>query len=374
MNNMIRVCFIVSSLCNEGPVNVMYNIIRYMDFSKFEVSVITLIPEKVNTRIEDFRKLPITIHQVADKNAIGITIMFKKLKSIVTRVNPHLLHTHCPRSLYLSYFLPKKHKRVYTIHIYPGLQQEILYGKRKGYVVKILNHFFTHRMDLPIACAESVSELYKRNKKWNIMSIPNGCSLPVWNGDDEQKMEKRKLLGLNKSLKYFIFIGRFSAEKNPQILVDAFSKLKNPDIGLIMLGNGPLWEKLSKDKNENIIFPGFKTNVYDYLIASDYYISASDVEGLANTILESMTIGLPMLLSDIPSHKEILSKMEKTVGFIFDNKNIDDLICKINKLIQSVDTVEAGKEIKATFEKWYTAKNMSQSYQTAYTHLYQKNK
>ena len=29
-----------------------------------------------------------------------------------------------------------------------------------------------------------------------------------------------------------------------------------------------------------ILLPGFKTNVYDYLIASDYYISASDVEGI----------------------------------------------------------------------------------------------
>ena len=67
MNNIIRVCFVVSSLCNEGPVNVMYNIIQYMDFSKFEVSIITLIPEKKNTRIEDFRKLPVSITQIAKK-------------------------------------------------------------------------------------------------------------------------------------------------------------------------------------------------------------------------------------------------------------------------------------------------------------------
>lgn len=374
MNSMIRVCFVVSSLCNEGPVNVMYNIIQYMDFSKFEVSVITLIPEKTNTRIEDFRKFPISIYQVAEKKAIGVFAMFKKLKSIVKEVAPNILHAHCPRSLYLLYFLPRKYKRAYTIHIYPGLQQEILYGKKKGHLVNILNHFFTHKMDLPIACSESVSELYLKNKHWDIMSVPNGCSLPVWNGDDKQKMDMRKQLGLKCSIKYFIFIGRFSSEKNPQILIDAFRKLNNPEIGLIMLGNGPLWEELSKENIENIVLPGFKSNVYDYLVASDYYISASDVEGLANTLLESMTIGLPMLLSDIPSHKEVLSKMETTVGFIFDNKNIDDVIRKINKLIQSVDKTVASTEIKATFEKWYTAEKMSQSYQTAYTHLYQKNK
>lgn len=372
MNSTIRVCFIVSSLCNEGPVNVMYNIIQYMDFSKFEVSIITLIPEKKNTRINDFRKLPIAIYQITDEHAVGIRKMFKTLKAMVINIDPHILHTHCPRSLYLSYFLPKKYKCAYTIHIYPGLQQKILYGKLKGSIVNMLNHYFTHRVDLPIACADSISELYRKNKHWEIMSIPNGCSLPVWESNNEQKKTIRNNLKLKDNIKYFIFIGRFSFEKNPQILVEAFHQLKNPEIGLIMLGNGPLWENLRKYENENIIFPGFKTNVYDYLIASDYYISASDVEGLANTLLESMTIGLPLLLSDIPSHNEVLSKMNQTVGFTFNNKNLEELKIKINKIIQSVDINSASSEIKCIFEKLYTAKKMSQSYQTAYSRLFLK--
>lgn len=370
MNNRIPVCFVVSSLCNEGPVNVMYNIIQYMDFSKFAVSIITLIPEKKNTRIEDFKKLDISIIQLAEEKAIGIYAMFRELKKAIIQIGPAIIHAHCPRSLYLSYFLPRKFKRVYTIHIYPGLQQEILYGKLKGRIVNQLNHFFTHRMDLPIACADSISELYKKNKNWEIMSISNGCSLPVWEKTEEHKRDIRRKLGLKENIKYFIFIGRFSNEKNPQILVNAFRKLNNPNIGLIMLGNGPLWDSLNKDKNEMIILPGFKTNVYEYLVASDYYISASDVEGLANTLLESMTIGLPMLLSDIPSHREVLSKMEKTVGFIFENKNIDNLINNIEKIIQTVDNQTACAEIKRVFEKWYTAQKMSQSYQATYTHLY----
>ena len=61
---MTKVCFLVSSLCNEGPVNVMYNIIQYMDFSKFKVSIITFIPEKKTTRIKDFQKYPLSIHQL----------------------------------------------------------------------------------------------------------------------------------------------------------------------------------------------------------------------------------------------------------------------------------------------------------------------
>lgn len=367
--SMIQICFVVSSLCNEGPVNVMYNIIQYMDFSKFEVSIITLIPEKKNTRLDDFKRLPISIYQIAEKETPNFITMFCALKKQLEKISPQIIHAHCPRSLYLSYFLPKHYKRVYTIHIYPGLQQEILYGKRKGYIVNMLNHFFTHKMDLPIACADSIRELYKEKKHWNIMSIPNGSSLPVWNGSNDEKNKIRKKLGLRIDLKYFIFIGRFSEEKNPQKLVAAFLKIKNPQIGLIMLGNGPLYAELSQKRNDNIVFPGFVTNVYEYLIASDFYISASDVEGLANTLLESMTIGLPMALSNIPSHKEVLSKMTKNVGYIFDNKNIDDIIDKITKVTQLVDHKAAHLEIRAIFEKWYTARKMSKSYETAYISL-----
>lgn len=365
---MTKVCFIVSSLCNEGPVNVIYNIIRYMDFSLFEVFIITLIPEKKSSRLKDFKQLPIQIHQLAPKKFLKPWNMFFQLKNKVGEINPDILHSHCPRSLYLSYFLPNKYKKVYTIHIYPGLQQEILYGKWKGKIVNILNHYFTYRMDLAIGCAESVGSLYLQNKGWKIHSIPNGCSLPLWKKDNNEKTQIRKRLGLKENIQYFIFIGRFSSEKNPDFLVKAFQTLPQEDIGIVLLGTGPLWENLKKYENDKIILPGFKTNIYEYLIAADYYISASDVEGLANTILESMTVGLPMLLSDIPSHKEVLNKMSKCVGYIYDHHNINSLLQNICNII-SLNKEEVSDEIRSTFVRYYTAQRMSASYQEAYINV-----
>lgn len=42
----IKVCYVISSLSNQGPPNVLYNIIKYMDFSKFEISIITMVEEQ----------------------------------------------------------------------------------------------------------------------------------------------------------------------------------------------------------------------------------------------------------------------------------------------------------------------------------------
>lgn len=178
----------------------------------------------------------------------------------------------------------------------------------------------------------------------------------------------KKRFRLKDDIRYFIFIGRFSGEKNPELLIRAFKQIGAKQVGLIMLGEGPLWEDLKKEGDDRILLPGFKTNVYDYLIASDYYISASDVEGLANTLLESMTVGLPMLLSDIPSHQEVLSKMSVTTGYIFNNKDSNSLFDKIEKVLL-LDRTEVAREVQDIFQKHYTAKKMSLSYQNAYTSL-----
>lgn len=156
----INVCYVISSLVSQGPTNVMYNIIRYMDFSKFEVSIITMIPERENSRIEEFKKFPINIVQMSPDKIQNPISMYLTLRKIVKRLNPDILHTHCPRSMFLVPLLPKKYKKMETVHIYPSEQQKVLYGKVKGQIVIWLSNFFTKKMDEPIACSESVANYY----------------------------------------------------------------------------------------------------------------------------------------------------------------------------------------------------------------------
>ena len=273
--------------------------------------------------------------------------MFFTLKKSVERINPDILHTHCPRSMFLVPFLSSKYKKIETVHIFPGIQQKVMYGKWKGKIVIALSHFFTKKMDLPIACSESVAQSYWDEQHYKMKAIPNGSSLSLWKYDEEQKAKLRKELGLKDDVKYFIFIGRFSQEKNPDMIIRAFEELKDDRIGLLLLGNGELYDELKKHETENLKMPGFKSNIYDYLKASDYYISASDVEGLANTLLESMTVGLPCVLSDIPSHKEVLSKAKQTIGYTF-NMNLETLdLAMIRGLLQAFNgRVTAGAGTK----------------------------
>ena len=361
----IKVCYVISSLSNQGPPNVLYNIIKYMDFSKFEVSIITMVQEQKISRIDEFRALPIKVVQMSPDKTQSPIAMFKTLKKTVEELNPDILHTHCPRSMFLVPFLPKKYKKMETVHIYPGIQQKVMYGKLKGQVVIWLSHFFTKRMDEPIACSESVAQSYWDEHHYKMKAIPNGCSLPLWKEDKEQKQILRRQFGLKDGVKYFIFIGRFSNEKHPEMIIKAFEKMANQSLGVVLLGNGDLYDELKKHESDNILLPGFKSNVYDYLIACDYYISASDVEGLANTLLESMTVGLPCVLSNIPSHREVIAKTVQPMGYTFDNTNMDSLLDAIRNVLK-LNVESTAKSIREVFDKYYTAKHMSEQYQEEY--------
>lgn len=361
----IKVCYVISSLANQGPPNVLYNIIKYMNFSRFDISIVTMVPEPEISRLEEFKEFPINIVQMSPDKIQNPLSMYLTLRKTVKKINPDILHTHCPRSMFLVPLLPKKYKKMETVHIYPGEQQRVMYGILKGQIVIWLSNFFTKKMDEPIACSESVAQSYWDEQHFKMKAIPNGCSLPLWNGDSEEKAQLRKRFGLKDDVKYFIFIGRFSHEKHPEMIIEAFEKLNDPKIGVVLLGNGVMYDELKSRETENIILPGFKTNVYDYLIACDYYISASDIEGLPNTLLESMTVGLPCVLSDIGAHREVIAKTTQPMGYTFDNTNMESLLTAIKKTM-ALDVPSTARSIREVFEKYYTAKHMSEQYQEEY--------
>ena len=364
----INVCYIISSLSNEGPTNVLYNIIKYMDFNRFRVSLVTMVPEKENSRWEDFQRLDIRIVPLSSEKVLNPIAMFMRLRKVIKELNPDILHTHCARSMFLVPFLSSRYKKVETVHIYPGIQQEVKFGKWKEKLVNALSHFFTMRMDLPIACSESVAQSYWENWHFRMMAIPNGCSLPVWMGDEERRSHLRKQLGLKEDVRYFLFIGRFSQEKNPDRIVQAFEVMNDPCIGVILLGEGVMFEELKRHETDRILLPGFKPNVHDYVLASDYYISASDTEGLANTLLESMSVGLPCVLSDIPSHHEVVDKAEQPMAFLYDQHNLNAMTKAIRDILQ-LNKAQTGTYIRSLYARYYTAEKMSQSYQEAYIRL-----
>ena len=130
-------------------------------------------------------------------------------------------------------------------------------------------------------------------KKSQVIANPITASLPQpFNG----KREKR-----------IVAVNRLSQQKNIFMLFRAFKRVleKYPEYILEIYGKGEQEEELKKYAGElkidkNVAFMGQRANVHSYIINASMFVSSSDFEGMSNSMLEAMAIGLPVVCTDCP--------------------------------------------------------------------------
>ena len=107
--------------------------------------------------------------------------------------------------------------------------------------------------------------------------------------------------------KVFVAAGRLAKQKNYPVLIHAFSRIvkDHPDYSLVIYGEGPEREALEELISAcglayNIKIPGFSNNVYDQMLDCTAYVSSSDYEGMSNSMLEALAMGIPAVCTDCP--------------------------------------------------------------------------
>ncbi len=161
--------------------------------------------------------------------------------------------------------------------------------------------------------------------------IYNGVKLP------KKSLRKNFLAKVNiEPGQYILAVSRFVPEKGLDLLIKAFGQIKS-NYKLVIAGDADHKTKYSHnlkkliDKNDNIIRTGYITGDDLNQIYSNarLFVLPSFHEGLPIALLEAMSFGLPVLVSDIPANKEV-DLPEKR---FFECGNISDLQNRIEKLI-----------------------------------------
>lgn len=107
--------------------------------------------------------------------------------------------------------------------------------------------------------------------------------------------------------KSIVTAGRLTEQKNIMLLIDAFAsflKVK-PDYLLEIYGDGEQLHSLKcfckeREIDKYVLFKGFSTNLLNDIVDSAMYISSSNYEGISNSILEALALGIPTIATDCP--------------------------------------------------------------------------
>ena len=160
-----------------------------------------------------------------------------------------------------------------------------------------------------------------------------------------------------------VMSARFQSQKDHETLVKALIPLKNEPFHLQLLGDGT--ETLARIQTlvtdnhltEKVTFVGFTTNVLEYLQRADICALISHSEGLPLSILEAMSLGLPIVASNVGG---ISKQVENGYnGYLVERNDVEDLTEKI-KLLMNNPTLrrQMGLNSRTFYEKEFKLEKM----------------
>lgn len=276
-------------------------------------------------------------------------IILKKIDNI------DVIHLHSSKAGFLgrivSFLLGKSNKTIYTPHAISFLRLDVSVKKRKIFIwMEKFASFFGGKI---VACSKSEKKAIEEQGIKNVTFINNGIK--------SLQIEKKE----NTSDKITIIsVGRLSIQKNPKLFNNiALEFIDNVNIKFIWCGDGELKSELS---SLNIKCTGWikKKDLENHLANADIYLSTSLWEGLPLSVLEAMSIGLPVVLSDCVGNRDLV----KNNGFLYKNKN--EAINIIKKLIENKNLInKKGYNSKILIDNSFNIRNMAICYLNIYKEI-----
>jgi len=172
----------------------------------------------------------------------------------------------------------------------------------------------------------------------------------------------------------FLIIGsvlRFEKIKNIINTIDVAINVCNKDKKIIFyfIGDGSLLEickqmVVKANLDENIIFPGWQSNIQDWLSKFNVYLLFSISEGLSVSILEAMSMSLPIVASDVKGNNELVSC---TNGILVPINDIDRLSTVLLSLPNEKEKLkEWGKNSRKLIKESFNLTDFVRKYKNVY--------
>jgi len=214
---------------------------------------------------------------------------YQDIMSLLAREKPDVTVNFWFQSAYMTAIMKKSitGKVIYSERGDPG-------DKEYTGVLGMIRKLTIPRIDGFVFQSKGAQYYFNNSVRKRSVVISN----PVFiNRDDYPKVVNRR--------KVIITVGRLHPQKNHKLLIDAFAKCAEefPEYTVEIYGDGPLKEEtqkyiVQKKLDDRIFLKGTSDNIYQYMVDCSLFVLTSDYEGLPNTLLEAMALGVPCISTD----------------------------------------------------------------------------
>lgn len=368
MNIKKKLLFVNGHLNVGGVERSLVDLLRHCDYSKYDIDLLLFedvgdykdeIPKEVNIIFYDLTKTYGGIYSCFKKaisnkdfKTIYIRIVFTlerilgiNIKKTLRPIFKNLKEYDCAIayrvgfcSEFVAYVIKAKKKITWWHH------GSFEYDKKETQQIEKIYKNFDYIV--------SVSEGCKKMLIQNLSNIENKIKV-IPNIIDTNYIEARSIeevSGINEYRDFIklVSIGRLSKEKCMINCVYCCKKLVDAgyNIKWILIGDGVEYENIEKEVEEyglqeNIHMLGSIKNPYKYLRHADIYVHPSNVESMSITVLEAMTLNIPVVVVASIGPSEFIVNDEN--GILVQPK-IDDLYKGIVKML-------ANKDLRDKFSK-----------------------
>lgn len=183
--------------------------------------------------------------------------------------------------------------------------------------------------------------------------IPNPIS------DSIQKIEN------SKREKCIVAVGRLEEQKNHKLLIDSFEMLLKdyPEYELYIYGKGSLRDELTEyiqrnNLQERVFLAGFSKNVWEEAAHCTMYVLSSDYEGMPNSLMEAMAVGIAVVATDCPiGGPQLLIEHEKN-GLLVPVGDKEKLYLAMRRLVEDEELSQSLARNAATISDVLSVQNI----------------
>lgn len=299
---------------------------------------------------------------------------YRQLKRLMRAYNFALVHCHNPMSAALTRIAAKMTGTgpvLYTahgFHFYQGapLHMWLLYG-----TMELLLSFLTDQQ----ICINKEDYLFAKHffHSRRVDYIP-GVGIDVERikrtTAAADRAKKRQELGIPLDSVVLVTAGEMIPRKNQKIILQALAELKKQSSDVppgekafgslryfcIVCGHGELKEELEVLAHglgieNDVLFPGYRQDLWEIYAASDIFVFPSLQEGLPAALLEAMASGLPVVCSDIRGSNELI--VNGRGGFRVPPRALGEYTAQLHALSVSQEKRERmGEWNRQTAEKY----------------------